>query len=145
MSLSPEGYGPVRIGMTPAEVERALGAPLQLDSPDPALCRYGVSASIPGVRVMIENDRVARIDLARGGEARTDRGLGLGDSAAQVRAAYGSTLEESLHKYVPPPAGYLESWNSGGTRGVRYEIDERGRVSAVYAGGPAVRYVEGCA
>ena len=145
--LSPEGYGPLRVGMTAQEASQALGAPLEFDraaDAQPDRCRYGRSGRLPGVLVMFEQERLARIDLARGSSAKTDQGLGLGDRAEKVRAAYGPALHEDGHKYVAPPAAYLEAWNADRTRGVRYEIDQQGVVSAVYAGGQAVNYVEGC-
>ena len=52
------------------------------------------------------------------------------------------------HKYVSAPAEYITVWTSGsggeGSLGVVYEVGEAGTVTAIHAGGPAIRYVEGC-
>jgi hypothetical protein len=146
-ALTPEGIGPLKIGMTP-EAAADAGAPLAFQAgyaPERESCVYGRSDALPGVRVMVENQRVARVDLEPGSAVTTDKGLGLGATAAAVRAAYGDSIEQSGHKYVESPAAYLENWNRDRSRGVRYETDREGRVTAVYAGGQAVNYIEGCA
>ena len=94
---------------------------------------------------MIEDGRVSRITVASGGKAvRTGEGLRLGATEAAVRAAYRDKLEVEPHKYVNAPAKYLTAWAVPGERGVRYETDSEGLVSEIHAGGPSIRYVEGC-
>lgn len=149
--LSAQGYGPVEVGMTRAQVERALGRdaqPRSVGGADPASCdEFHPRRAPAGLRIMLERGRVARFTAARAG-VRSDRGVRVGDTVAQVRAAYrGLRLSDEPHKYVAAPARYLTWWarGQGARRGVRYEIDDRGRVSAIHAGGPAIEYVEGCA
>lgn len=148
--LTPDGYGPLRIGMTKAQVTRLMGPdaqPRAVGGPDPAVCdEYRPRRAPDGMVVMLEKGRLSRISLHRGAVA-TDRGIRIGDAVARVRSAYrGQRLADGPHTYVDPPARYL-TWTRAGhgaTRGIRYEIDDRRRVSAIHADGAAIRYVEGC-
>jgi hypothetical protein len=156
--LTAEGYGPLRIGMTLADVVTALGPDSDPDSvggPDPEACDQFRPARAPeGVLVMIEEGRLTRISLISGTELKTDRNLGLGATAATVRAAYGDRLRAEPHKYSDPPAEYLTVWTRGGpgsdgiaspdSRGIRYEIGTDGRVETIHVGGDSIQYVEGC-
>jgi hypothetical protein len=151
----------LRIGMTRADVTAAVGAtatPNAVGGPDPEACDLFHPAQAPeGVLVMIERDRLTSIRLIDGAALRTERGFGVGDSAAAIKAAYGASAITEPHKYSEPPAEYITVWSANGpstnetwvqnpeARGVRYVIGNDGRVSAVHAGGPSIQYVEGCA
>lgn len=149
-ALTAEGWGPVRIGMTRAEVTAALGPGPELEE----CTEYEPRRAPVGLLVMIEEGRLTRVSLVTGSAIRTDRGLALGDTATAVTAAYGAEAEASPHKYAPAPAGYITTWAKGATaaeyvedpaaRGLRYEIDSAGKVVAIRAGGPSIQYVEGC-
>lgn len=156
--LTPEGWGPLRIGMTLAEVAAAAGAdsdPGATGGPEPEACDIFHPERAPeGLRVMIEEGRLTRISISDPTELRTDRDLGPGDSAEAVKAAYGAELVSSAHEYEEAPAEYLTVWTTarGGesyvqapdARGIRYEVDRSGTVDAIHAGGPSIQYVEGC-
>lgn len=152
-ALTAQGWGPLRIGMARAEVERALGPdadPNAAGGPDPERCDQFRPARAPkGMIVMVEDGRLTRVSLVRGAKLATDRGIALGTPASAVQAAYGRALRRERHEYVPPPGAYLTHWAGGvGTpdaRGIRYEIGADGRVEAIHAGGPSITYVEGCA
>lgn len=156
--LTAQGLGPLRIGMTRAEVVAAWGDDAQPDAvggTDPAQCdEFRPSRAPEGTLVMIENDRLTRVSLIRGSTLKTDRGFGLGDEAAAVKAAYGPAAKAEPHKYSSAPAEYVTVWSTPTTgdyvqdpnaRGLVYEIGMDGRVAAVRAGGPSIQYVEGCA
>jgi hypothetical protein len=158
--LTAEGFGPLRIGMSRAEVVKALGEdddPEAVGGPDPESCDMFRPERAPqGMLVMIEAGRLTSIALVDGSKVRTDRGLGLGSSAADVRAAYGEALRAGPHKYEAAPAEYLTAWAKDGprgdeyetaptARGIRYEVGGQGRVQVIQAGGPSIQYVEGCA
>ena len=158
--LTPEGFAPLRIGMTRAEVVKALGEasdPDAVGGPDPQSCDEFRPARAPeGMLVMIEDGRLTRISLGEGSAVKTDRGLGVGDTAAAVRAAYGGALQAGPHKYEAAPAEYLTVWAKdppkdersevpASARGIVYEVGGKGVVQAVSAGGPSISYVEGCA
>ena len=155
--LTAEGLGPVRIGMTAAEVAAAWGAdsqPEAVGGPDPATCdEFHPARAAAGVNVMIQDGRLTRISLINDSLIKTDRGFGLGDRALAIKQAYGGAIVAEPHKYAAAPAEDLISWTSGGStayvedpaaRGVRYEIDEKGLVGQIHAGDPSIQLVEGC-
>ena len=159
-ALTAGGYGPLRIGMTRAEVVTALGDdsdPNSVGGAEPDVCDQWRPARAPeGLLVMIQEGVLTRISVASPSTLKTDRGFGVGDTAAAIKAAYGPLAVAQLHKYSAPPAENIFVWASGGpatagawvddaaARGVRYEIDGEGKVSIVHVGGPAIQLVEGC-
>ena len=157
-TLTPEGWGPLKIGMTMKEITAALGPDADPDAvggADPASCdQFRPTRAPKGMLVMVEQGRLTRISLLEGSPVETDKGIKVGDGRYKVARAYGNAAVASLHKYVEPPAGYLDAWVGGGggdtfqakpsDRGIRYEIDGKDKVGAIHAGGPSIQYVEGC-
>lgn len=158
--LTAEGFGPLRIGMTRAQVAEALGEdsdPEAVGGPEPESCDEWRPVRAPeGLLVMIEEGRLTRISLIDGSKVKTDRGLGLGAAAAAVRSVYGPALRAGRHKYEEAPAEYLTIWAKDAprddkseipptARGIVYEVGGKGAVQAILAGGPSILYVEGCA
>ncbi|MGV3579769.1 hypothetical protein [Brevundimonas sp.] len=160
-TLTSNGYGPLRIGMTKAEVIAAVGDkfnPSLVGGAEPDVCDQWRPAQSPeGVTVMLENGILTRISVASPATLKTDRGFGVGDTAAAIKAAYGPLAVATPHKYSPAPAEDIFVWTTGApatageyvqdpaARGIRYEIDGEGKVSIVHIGGPAIQLVEGCA
>jgi hypothetical protein len=157
-AVTAEGWGPLRIGMTRAEVEAALGPdanPNAVGGPDPESCDvFRPSRAPEGLMVMVEQGVLTSIWLSDGSSLRTDRGFGVGDEAAAIKAAYGPAAKVEPHKYAAAPAEYITSWSVGGgpdfvqtpsARGIAYHIGSDGRAEHVAAGGPSIQYVEGCA
>lgn len=150
--LTADGWGPLRIGMTRAEVVAAAGEdanPGAVGGPEPEACDEFRPAEAPeGMRVMIERDRLTRITLSRVGAVVTERGFTVGDSASAIRAAYGAEAVVTPHKYEAAPAEYITVWKTapdvGEARGIVYEIGGDGTVAHIHAGGASVQYVEGC-
>ena len=155
--LTAQGFGPLRIGMTRAEVEAALGPdsnPGAVGGPDPASCDTFHPARAPeGLTVMVENGVLTSIWLRSGSALKTDRGFGVGDTATAIKAAYGPLAYVSPHKYAEAPAEYITTWSVGGAagyvqnpsaRGIAYHIGTDGTAEHVAAGGPSIQYVEGC-
>ncbi len=158
-ALTANGYGPLRIGMTRAEVVAALGDdanPGAVGGAEPEVCDQWRPARAPeGLLVMIENGMLTRISAASPSTLKTDRGFGVGDTAAAIKSAYGTAAVAQPHKYSGPPAEDIFVWTTGGptgqayvenpaARGVRYEINGEGEVQIVHVGGPAIQLVEGC-
>ncbi len=158
-ALTAGGYGPLRIGMTRAEVVSALGDdsdPNAVGGAEPEVCDQWRPARAPeGVLVMIQDGVLTRISVASPSTLKTDRGFGVGDTAAAIKAAYGPLAVAQPHKYSAPPAEDIFVWATGGptgdayvedpaARGVRYEINGEGKVQIVHVGGPAIQLVEGC-
>lgn len=152
--LTAQGFGPLRIGMTTAEIETALGPDADPDAvggPDPASCDMFRPGGAPeGLLVMTNDGVLASVWLTRASTVTTDRGFKIGDQASAVKAAYGAAAEVSGHKYEAAPAEYITVWatsDHGGhaARGIKYEIGQDGRVKSIAGGGPSIQYVEGCA
>ncbi|MBX9614693.1 MAG: hypothetical protein K2X25_03785 [Caulobacteraceae bacterium] len=155
--LTAEGLGPIRIGMTASEVAAAWGptaTPDAVGGPEPEVCSEYHPARAPyGVNVMIQNGRLTRITLIRDSDIRTDRGFGLGDAGAAIKAAYGGAIIAQPDKYAPAPAEDLIAWSRGGStayvedpaaRGIRYQINGEGVAHIIHAGDPSIQLVEGC-
>lgn len=157
--LTPEGWGPLRIGMTKEEVVAAVGPdahPDMVGGPEPESCdEFEMEGGPDGLFVMIEQGRLSRITLAELNDVKTADGFGLGDPADKVKAFYGARAVVTPHKYMDHPAEYITVWSGGprsesyveepDARGLVYEIDGSGNVGAIHAGGPSIQYVEGCA
>lgn len=139
--LSPEGYGPFKIGMRFAQV-RKLAPRLRpteaslLVSPG---CDYLPLPGHRGVGLMFIDGRLRRIDLSQPG-LLTTRGVGPGDTVARVLRAYPG-LEAT-------PRAYVENEQSltrhAGPNAIRFETI-KGRIDDVYAGRWAeVQLMEEC-
>jgi len=141
--VRPDGVGPVRIGMTLAQLNKALeenfAAPAAKDQAD---CFY-VSTSKPAkLLFMMLEGRVARIDVREPG-VKTASGIQVGDSEAKARKVYGSRLKVEPQKYVEH-GHYLTVTTSDGRRGIRFEAAD-GKITSYYAGrDQAIQLVEGC-
>ncbi|HVK81471.1 MAG TPA: hypothetical protein VM915_12750 [Verrucomicrobiae bacterium] len=158
-AITSEGWNTLRVGMTRAEVTAAVGAtatPGAVGGPDPAACDLFHPANAPeGMLVMIQQDALTSIILRNNSVLRTDRGFGVGSTAAEIKTAYGASAVSEPHKYVEG-AEYITIWSVGGptaaapfvedvnARGIRYETNAQGVVTAVHAGGPSIQNVEGC-
>lgn len=141
------GYAGVRIGMTLDEVQAAVGHPLDFDEPldDPNACRsFSLAPGEEQASFMAEANRVTRVSfLDARPPARTPEGVGVGSTAAAVRAAYPNAIEQPA-PYDEPPAHDLVVWIAPEQSGYRFEIGQDGRVHTLHAGGPSILYVEGC-
>ncbi|MES2833986.1 MAG: hypothetical protein V4707_04660 [Pseudomonadota bacterium] len=157
-ALTAEGWGPLRIGMTLAEITAVLGPdadPKAVGGADPAACdQFRPERAPEGMLLMVEQGRLTRISIGRANTLKTDRGFGLGDSAAAIKTAYGAAAVATPHKYQDAPAEYITAWSGAAptpdtptpdtARGIVYEIGGEGTVTAIHAGGPSIQYVEGC-
>jgi hypothetical protein len=112
--LTADGWGPLRIGMRRAEVEAALGPdsdPAEDGGPEPESCDQFRPARAPeGLLVMIEDARLSRISLHDGARIATDKGLRVGATRAEVKAAHGPELRSEPHEYESPEGEYLTVW-----------------------------------
>jgi len=150
--ITPDGWGPLRIGMTRAEVVAAAGEDAQSEAPggaEPEACDEFRPRNAPdGVLVMIEDGVLTRISVSRNREIATPEGIRVGDPAFAVLAKYGTRARVDPHKYVDAPAKYVTVWRDASAgadrRGIRYEINTDDKVAHIRAGGPSIEYVEGC-
>lgn len=142
-----DGYGPLDLGMTAEEARAAwtdgklVGEP---DAKDPAACWHLSPGEASRLAFMIERDLFVRYssddpDLAAPGGGK------VGMTADGIRALYGTTVQESPHKYEQG-AKYLSVSATGiSATKVLFETDAAGKVTEWRVGtSPQVDYVEGC-
>ena len=160
-TLTATGWGPLRIGMTRGQVVEALGPdanPQNVGGAEPEQCdQFRPQRAPENMLLMIEQGKLSRIELDGPTDIRTPDGFTVGDAASAIKAKLGARLSAQPHKYVDAPAEYLSVWQNGVTpgeggyvddpsaRGIVYEVGADGRVDHIFAGGPAIQYVEGCA
>ncbi|HEY0013994.1 MAG TPA: hypothetical protein VGB79_14220 [Allosphingosinicella sp.] len=142
--ITPDGLGPLRIGMSRAQVTRIVGAPLEGEELTEGCIEMQAARGWRGIFFMFEEGRLTRISLGSESGISTPRGIAVGASEADVRRAYGRGIESEEHTYQEAPARYFTFWTVPERRGVRFETDGRRRVDTIHAGGPSIRYVEGC-
>lgn len=138
------GLGPVRAGMTAAEVRTAVGGALA--APDPtAGCAHVALPGAPGrALVMLVDGRVARVEVKDSAVA-TDRGARVGDSEARIDSLYGGRVRVEPHKYTD--GHYLVVVpDAAADSAYRLIFETDGRRVLEYRTGllPAVAWVEGC-
>lgn len=146
--LTPAGWGPVRIGMTRAQVSKVLHAELQGDFIDnEGTCQelVGVDDALLGLFFMFEDGKLTRISADEPSTVATPRGVHVGSTVEEVRKAYGAELKAEPHHYEGPPAEYLTYWLKPEKSGVRFETDMNGKVETIHAGDSSIQLVEGCA
>lgn len=155
--LTPLGYGPLKIGMTQAEVDAAVGPPpANAAEATPSECRYYHPPRAPeGLLVMLENGVLTRLTAIKGSTVKTEDGVGVGYDGEQLKARYGAAATVTPHKYEGAPSAYVTIWpgkpqlqgayvTDPTARGLVYEIGQDGKVAFIHAGGPSIQNVEGC-
>lgn len=144
--LTVDGWGPVRIGMSQAQVTKVLKTRLTGQAiEDEDTCVEKGSSKYPGVFFMFEGGKVTRVSVSEPSRVRTPSGIGIGATAAEVRRAYPKGLHAETHEYLDRPAEYLTFWTIPNKRGVRFETDLKRRVQVIHAGTGSIQYIEGCA
>lgn len=101
-----DGLGRIVVGLTVAEATARYG-PGFAPSAESEGCDYvSIPGGPPGAMVMVEGDRLVRVDIF---DARiaTDRGIRIGDTEADVRRAYPGLVRQEEHPYSGPEWHYL--------------------------------------
>lgn len=139
--LSFKGFGPITVGMSVREAEKALNMSLTEDDASQS-CHYARhDSNLPGVAFMVVDGKIARVDISSP-EYRTSKGARVGMTEQEVRRLYPKAAIEP-HPY--DDAGhYLVVTSDDGRYGIIFETD--GKVVTDFRGGwrQPVGYIEGC-
>jgi hypothetical protein len=137
-----DGLGRARIGTSAAQL-REIGSVPRGGSGQSA-CRVVTLDWLPaGVRVLLVNDSVARIDVDSTSAVRTIDGAGVGDPETRIHQFY-SSIETQPHKYVANGHVLIVASPNDSSRRIVFETD--GNTVKRYRVGrrPEVDFVEGC-
>lgn len=148
--LTYQGLGDIRIGMSRAEL-KALGFDGQAyegqTEEDAYYCTYVESPDYPGVDLMLNEDRLVRIDVHEG-PWQSWSGATLGMTRQQILDIYGDAMTVDFHPYGDQD---LESWaymkltSSNGRYAAIFELQD-GKIGMFRMGEEdAVGFIEGCA
>jgi len=144
--LSGDRFGPLIVGMPEKAIERVTGLRFHRDDGigNPRACHHDDSDRFaPNLRVMVRRGRIARFSIYSGPSLiKTTTGIGLGDSTADLLRAYGDRFERSTDAGGAP---IWVIWDKAAGRGLRFDLDEHGRVGAMHGGDRSIWLTEGCA
>ncbi len=146
--LTPDGWGPVRIGMNRDQVSKALKVELEGDAFDnegSCIELFPESEELKGSYFMFLDGKLSRISVSEPSHIVTPRGIGVGANADEVRKAYGEKLQAEPNHYLELPAEYLTFWLKPDKSGVRFETDAQRKVEIIHAGNSSIQLIEGCA
>ena len=142
-TISPAGLGPLKAGMSVAQVDSLVpkfSTPADIESSD---CTYGRSPSLPaGAVLMFSKGSLARVDILSGG-VKSDLGARIGDTEDQLRLLYGKSVRTTPHKYTD---GHYMTVLSDQDSSFRIVFETDGSKVIRFRSGrtPEVEYVEGC-
>ncbi len=139
-----DGIGPVKIGMRLSQLNTVLDETFSKpDGDDDQGCFYVNPTKHTNVAFMIENGRLARIEVNAKGVS-TAEGIQVGDSEVHALQVYGPRLKVEPQAYTGPEGHYLTVRSKDGRYGIRFET-EKGKIEMFYAGSiKAIQYIEGC-
>ena len=142
MTVTEYGIGPIKAGMTVQQANAAIGGGFAAPKGGASGCTYAVlTKATPGLAVMLENGKVARVEV-REGSIATSTGARIGDTEARIKSLYPGVITTN-HKYTP-------TWHyltvTGSDPANRIVFESNGSTVANYRSGrtPAVEYTERC-
>jgi hypothetical protein len=93
---------------------------------------------------MMDNSKVARVDVRETSSIRTAEGAGIGDTEEQIKTLYPGQFTVQPHKYTD--GHYLVIKPNGSLANERIIFETDGKKVLQFRSGrtPAVEYVEGC-
>jgi hypothetical protein len=141
--LTPDGLGPLKIGMTPGQARAALGRPIETDPAFDDSCRQYNVTGLEGLSLLFQHGRLNSIGVNDALPWRTAAGIGLGDTEQAVRKAYGPGLKRENNAYDEAPAAYLTVRGPHG-HGIKFTTDTHRKVLTIDVGGASIAYSEGC-
>ena len=157
-TLSFDGLGPVRVGMTVPEAETALGATLTAPRPDDGRgedCWYTQRADLVDetITYMIAYGKIVRINVDNAAPRKnekaaprvvSERGIHIGSSVADVMSAYGSALIVSPNPNGNDTDRFMLVLSEDGRHGLLFDIWDEKVDSFRNGTADAVQMPEGC-
>ena len=151
--VSLNGVGQIRVGMTVAEASQAAGTRLvslaggAVDTN--SSCFYVKPQGGPkDLEIMLNNGRVARVDVVRNSSLTTVKGAGIGNTEARIKSLYPGQIQVTPHKYTFQTGGHYLTFIPKDSADKNYRIvfeTDGKRVTQFRAGRlPEVEYVERC-
>lgn len=143
-TITPNSFGPLRVGMTVAQAASAMGGGFAAPSGYDGGCGYARLTKAPaGLAVMLEGGKIARFEVRNGG-IKTAEGAGIGDTEARIKSLYGATVASTPHKYVQGGHYLTVTPSAGSSNRIVFETD--GSKVTEYRSGktPEVEQVERC-
>ncbi len=141
--VSATGFGPLKAGQSVAEAAAAVGGSFIVAAGASPECSYAEWSSAPeGVRVMLVNDTVARVDVTSA-TVSTAQGAKVGDNEGRINSLYATKVLMMPHKYTT--GKYMVITQPEDTlHRIVFETD--GQQVTQYRAGrePEVQWVEGC-
>ena len=141
-----DGIGPINVGMTVDEAERAAGIRLRISKEQSAACRFAFPVDGPrGLAFMISYRKIIRVDVTPDARITTVSGIGVRDSEQDVLRVYGDRIKRERHPYAPE-GSYLV-YRPTGERTLLLIFETNGKRVRSFRSGlaDAVRAIEGCA
>jgi len=136
--LSPEGFGPAHVGMSPGEASKQLGVPLVKLQGTYQDARYVV---VPGRRYAGLSFTVSAAGIIDGvyvsydsPRFKTDRNLHIRSSANDVWRAYGAQIEVKAYQCGSAFLVYTYRSPRDPGSGVIYTVSDSGLVEGIMAG-----------
>lgn len=146
ITVTANGYGPLRIGMTVANAATALKSPAPSMAGLDTACAYAHIDNAPsGMRIMVTGGTVARIEVDSSSIA-TGLGARVGDPESRIHELYGSRVTVQPHKYLPNGRYLIVSSIAVADSGLKLVFESDGTRVTKYRAGrmPEVEWVEGC-
>ncbi|MDQ3724227.1 MAG: hypothetical protein M3376_14450 [Actinomycetota bacterium] len=137
--ISHSGLGPIKLGMTERQIERAVKRPIRL-GPFPPGADCALAALAGKTHGLFTGRRLRRIYI-RTPRFATREGVRVGSSEKRVLSAYAGMLRREPQKYVPEEDDLILRTND---RKVIFSLAD-GRVAEISTGRkPEIDLVEGC-
>ncbi len=143
-TLTPDGVGPLTIGMDILVADSLLGNAFEVPSFISGCDLLPLGAPHAGVWLMFRDGTLVRAEVREPGVADLG-GVQVGDAEAEALARHGDRVRQLPHKWVE--GSYLVILPAAGADTLRRTVieTERGRVSLIRAGRmPEVEWTEGC-
>jgi hypothetical protein len=101
-------FGPISYGATVAEATRSVGRPFEVIREYKRQCGFYRFDALPdGVRLMVSEGRVVRVDVDGSSGIRTTEGAGVGSTEDEIRRLYPGRIRTEPHAYADGDAHYL--------------------------------------